>query len=594
MRFRMAKKNSNQSENLLSSRLQRTKHDGKGGRYAQQAEINIVVPEDVFPAETPLQGKNGSTAQHDNPVLGVQDIYGNGVPQTSVQQNRVTNPYQSIPNQTISQDTVGYPLQHGYGDASPVIDTASSDFGQNTSPYSSTQSSTLAGRIRQNMNDKPNTPVSNVQEFAVDASNFGENDAVNIDSGSTSNIPVVEPVRPRREPKQPKNKQPKIPASERILDGKDGNPFKKKLPLWTKIVAILSIVALLIGIPQLIFRIPAAMKPRDIEPQLLIDTSGQKAIIDYIKVQHGMEDWDKDGLTNSVDDDIYNPDNNGDGHPDGMQSSGSINIGDIISYNNVTIEVTNTKVGFSKFMNYYVFVNHEGWVKISGETGIPYIYDKKGWSEAEYKNEYGDYIIYIPHDCYLEFVPEGTTKVYRTDFLGNKSFASKESRYVKNYGAFSGIASVLLHSFLPVTEPTDNTLASIWYSDTYHIVKQNNVTKADAVAPDTSLYDISIMKDYAFTYERLYEVYDKIDNQETVLISILTPDGGEATCFIYAYDYLGNFYVADARTSKTAGMIHVIPKAQIYIKDGAKYIREWYEFEGLGFSSKQDDNLFIY
>ena len=595
MNFRMAKKNSNQSKNLLSSRLQRTKHDGKGGRYGQQAEINIVVPEDTF--------STGTSSPNESVHVIQQDIYVNDTQQTNAPQGGSgnmyqPNPYQSIPqsanNQSFFQGVAQYQPQQDFSETPPAVDTSLNNFEQNTSAYPPVQNSTLADRIRQNKSEQNNPPVLNVQEFAIDAGNFGGNGDVNAKIGFTDNADVSEPRHHGREPKQPKIKQPKVPAGERVLDGRNGNPFRTQLPIWAKIVAIISIIALLVGIPQLIFRIPATIESKNIEPRLLVDTSGQKAIIDYIKVQHGTEDWDKDGLTNSVDDDIYNPDNNGDGSPDGMQSSGNINIGDIISYNNVTIEVKNTKVGFSKFMNYYVFVNHEGWVKISGETGVPYIYDKRGWSEAEYKNEYGDYIVYIPNDCYLEFVPENTTKVYCTDFLGNKVFASKESRYVKNYGAFSGVASFFLHAFLPVTEPTDNTIASIWYSDTHHIVKQNNITKADAVAPDTSLYDISIMKDYAFSYERLYEVYEKIDNQETVLISILTPDGGEATCFIYAYDYLGNFYVADARTSKTAGMIRIIPKAQIYIKDGAKYIREWYEFEGLGFSSKQDDNLFIY
>ena len=154
--------------------------------------------------------------------------------------------------------------------------------------------------------------------------------------------------------------------------------------------------------------------------------------------------------------------------------------------------------------------------------------------------------------------------------------------------------SFLYKTILPVTEPTDFSIASTWNSDTYHIIKQNNLSKAEAKKPNDENYNMSIMKDYEFSYEKLEKLYTKIDAKETVLISIITKDGSEATCFAYAYDYLGNIYVCDAKTSKTAGMIKITPKVQSYYKDGNKFMREWYEFEGLGFSTEKGDNLFIY
>lgn len=539
----MAKKNQKQSENnLLSERMKKTEHGKKNGRYAQQAEINIFVQEEnTQPAQ-----------QFDN----------------DIRQNTRSHGYQQ-PIQPTYDDNVSF---------------------ENPQNQHNSVGNSFSDRLRkqQQTSEMPN---SNVQEFTFNADD--ENDEMRIDP----NAPPVFDDRysdmyrnrkPRKEPRQ----KPTPEIGENALDGSNGNPFKKTIPKKIKLAIIFTIIGLVLIIPQLVFRIPALIDIGDRTTLKTVDSS--EALTDYIKVQQGVADFDKDGVLNASDTAVFDPDENRNGIPDSQPDYTFVNKGDLLTYENITIEAQNQKVGVSKFLNYYVFNNYKGWAKITNETGIPYIYGTNGWTEADYNKENGTYYVKIPKDCYIEFVPEGTVRVYATDLFGEKIFAQKESRYVKDYGIFAPITSVLLHTILPVTEPTDCSLASIWYTDTYHIVKQKNLSKAEAIAPDSTTYDLYSLKTYKFSYDDIYKMYEKIDNKETALISIITKDGKEAIAFAYAYDYLGNIYVADAQTSKTVGMIKIIPKSQVYYENGSKYMREWYEFEGVGFSSTNGDVLVIF
>lgn len=551
----MAKKPNQSEENLLSKRLKKTDHGDKKGRYSQQAEINIFVPNNEVQNNPPAYQDNQSfVPQYEDP---------------NQQQGFVSNNSEQF-NQQSMQEQPMY--------VEPTFDIPSEQRQQHTGGNSF--------RDRFQKSEQLQTP--NVQEYTFPAD--GENAVHSEEMQFDNRYADMFRNKKKKSIEKPKDEHQ---IGEHALNGKNGNPFKKSLSQKTKLIILIASIAAILIIPQLIFRIPALIDTKD-SLALELNLKGQQTILDYIKVQNGVGDWDKDGILNANDKDVFDPDTDKNGIPDGEADKDFLQIGSVIKYENVTLEAQNRKMGVSKFRNYYVFKNYKGWVKISDETGIPYIYKSNGWTEAKYSIENGDYMVEIPCDCYIEFVPKGTKIVYRTDLFGDKTFASEESRYVKSYGGFAPIASFFYKLLLPVTEPKDATIASIWYSDTYHIVQQNNINKAEAIKPDSSNYKLTALNDYEFTYDKLQKIYDNIDNKKTTLISIVREDGSEAICFAYAYDYLGNIYVADAVTSKTAGIIKINPMSQVYHKDGQNYIREWYEFEGLGFSSDDGDKMFVF
>lgn len=571
----MAKKTPNQSpeQNLLSKRMKKTDHGDKKGRYSQQAEINIFVQDEQShnPNNQPFIPQYGEPPTQPNNTFN-----GNQNPQFG-NQPQYQDVYQGDNQTPIYEQPQTY--------AEPTFDI----------PQQTQQPQQPTGNSFRDRFQKQEPPAQNqprVQEFT-----FNSDDEYVDETTQSTEMQFDERYTNmfRDNQKKKTEKRPKrtYAVGENALNGKDGNPFKKKMSKKARIIVLVSCIVTALLIPQLIFRIPALIDVKD-DMMLELNVSGKQTITDYIKIQNGVADWDKDGITNASDNDVFDPDANRDGIPDGMESKDFLDIGGVMKYENVTLEIQNEKMGVSKFLNYYVFKNYKGWVKISNETGVPYIYQSNGWTEAEYTVEGGEYMIKVPKDCMIEFTPKGTKPVYRTDFLGDKTFATEESRYVKSYGGFAPVLSVLLKSFLPVTEPTDASIASIWHTDTYHIINQNNIHKAEAVQPPKDNYKITILNDYEFTYDKLYKIYDNIDDKKTTLISIIREDGSEAICFAYAYDYLGNIYLADAQTSKTAGVMKVTPMCQVYHKDGQNYIREWYEFEGLGFSSADGDKLFVY
>lgn len=608
----MARKNKDEA-NLLSQRIKRKSVDEEN-RRGKKTEFNIVVnneEQSTFDTQQPFV-----PSQPDAEFYSQQNQYppqsdGGYSPQQSAYPPPIDYGYNIHPQDALAQQesyaqqiTAHVPTKEEFDTTIPVqiptpLETPQYEpqpvFVQEEVPQTVTepiererkpQKQSFVSRL-----GKSNDNVS-PSEFTFQADvpqqpqthQFGDTtDTLNFDDRYSNMF--------RKKPK--KTERQKSQIGDNAIDGRSGNPFKKDLPKRTKIILISIVCAIALLIPQLVFRIPATIKPENTLKISTISESSQ-TVIDYIKVENSTKDWDKDGILNVDDDHVYNPDADRNGVPDGKGELDFLEIGSIIQYANVTVEAQNVKMGVSKFMNYYVFSNYTGWAKITKESGIPYVYTKVGWREAEYKLEAGIFYIKINEDCLVEFVPKDTKPAYGTDFFGEKIFSNEEARYIKSYGGWSEIFATFLKSFLPITEPTQTTLSSIWYTDSYHIVKEKNIAKAEAKQPDATNYKISALDNYECSYANLQKIYDTIDNSETALVSIIQKDGSEAICFAYAYDYLGNIYLADARTSKTAGVLNIKPCAQVYHKDGQNFMREWYEIEGLGFSSAAGDIMIVY
>lgn len=450
---------------------------------------------------------------------------------------------------------------------------------------------------KMNRNRSNDVAQNTNHEFTVFAnSDEDENISSNI-SYDTHNPLYSDMYKKQKKNKKKEKKQKPVNKNTQteILDGKNGNPFEKKIPAKTKLIIAVSIILSFLIIVELVCRVPALISENPSKPALVLIEDKNNTIQNYIKVENGLSDWDGDGILNAEDEYVFNPDVNSNSLPDSVKTKDKfIDKKEIITYENITIEAKNQKFGVSKFLNYYIFSNYNGWAKIENEEGIPYKYTDNGWKKATYKKDGSTYFVQITGNCRIEFVPEDTQKVYVTNIIKENIFGTSESRYVKNYSFFAPVYANLLKLIFPVTEATSKTLGTVSYSDTYHVIQYKNLHVAEAVYPDSSNYELKTLINYECSYEKLYKIYEAVDKKNTNLISIITKDGKEATGFVYAYDYLGNLYVADAKTSKTVGVIQITPKAQVYKINDKEYIREWYEFEGLGFSSKDGDTLIVY
>lgn len=535
----MAKKNNEGKKSLLSERMKKTPHHDNNGAFSQQTEINIFVSQDQ-PDPNPQFNPNipqNQTGQYYQPSQEIFQQQSNPIPQNDFQKPSTNGKFHI--NDTPSQEPITTPSS-----ITPLIE----------------------------------------QEFVFDADGSGS---------GTLQEEYVSPFAKSKKPKKVKKEKPVHQYGENAITGENGDPFARKpIPKKAKLIILCSLLAFILIFPQLLFRIPAFFDD-DVGEFTAKVTNNTKEINEYITVQNGMQDWDKDGIANSTDNDVWNPDMDRNGIPDGETSKSFISANTTITYENITIPVDKANVGMSKFLNYYTFSNYKGWAKIDNVSGIPYIYQDNGWTQAKYRKDGNTFYVYIPSDCYIEFVSKDVIDVYRTDLFGDRAFASKTARYVENKGAFAKIESILLKLILPSTEPTKYTIASVWHTTNFHLNAEKNIVKSEALKPSKENYNMAILKDYEFSYNKLYSLYDNTDNGKTTLISFITKDG-EVTCFAYAYDYLGNFYVADAQTSKTLGKITVTPKSQVYYKDSKMFIREWYEFEGIGLSSENGDKMFIY
>lgn len=308
------------------------------------------------------------------------------------------------------------------------------------------------------------------------------------------------------------------------------------------------------------------------------------------------EDFDNDKIVNGEDKDPYNPDSDLNGIIDGDISSSPIKSQTKVSNEKAEITVSNNLSGIKKFDNYYVFTDYKGWAKFDDTQGFPYIYRNCKWKEAEYQHK-GNYIyVYIPgDDCRIEFLKDKPVPVSVIRLFGGTfAYANGKSASVKNVG----FAKYIFDAFFSVLLPQENGsgwgIGSIQQTTDYHYALYRKDTTAPAVIGTYDLTTPDRYMSYNNSLSELENIYAMIDEDHTVLCSFQS-DKGECLGIVYGYDYLGNLYIADYRTGELVGMLNIIPKSQIITSGDERMIRDWYEFNGLGFSSAEGDRaVFIF
>ncbi len=310
---------------------------------------------------------------------------------------------------------------------------------------------------------------------------------------------------------------------------------KRKLKGWHKVLIgvslFLSVVVILTAL-RLPERIGMIQAPAEAEVEVSVNiTQRYKGLIRELLDSEQDLNWDGDGLKNGADPNPWDCDTDRNGIPDGHKPVNFIKGEVPISHNGIKAIITSSQAGFTSYRGRYYFHSVVGWVGISGEKGTPYYYTGTGWKKCEYE--------YIEDICYVNIT--GTCII---------EFSESDKPKLQDV-------------VLPI-EPAECTVRP---DDRYTLANS-----------PLSLLD---------------KIYAKIDNGETVQVSIMT-DAGEQLLIVYGYDHLGGLYVADTENRSENSKIQIIVRPQVYFWGGKITMRSFFEFSWGEFGSANGDILTVF
>lgn len=410
------------------------------------------------------------------------------------------------------------------------------------------------------------------------------------------------PVRKKR-----KRKADKIPITSETEMARSasirkpvGKELFKKFKLWVTPKHILVTVAIVLAVclaanhlPSLIYNaLPERYQTTPDTKHTITVNTDTAELIDQVLVSNPDADFDGDGIPNNEDSAPYDLDADSNGIVDGTSADEAASITEetVIQSGNAQFSVTGLSGGVMYFRNMYV-ASISGWVKFTGETGVPYLYDGVHWELADSYTEGDSVFVYMEDGNRLMFLPEASERVTSVTIFG-KTFsyagAANESG-AANLRFFRHVADAFFKSVYPKASLYAYNIGSWRNTTVYH----KSLEESPTVAP-------SVIGSYTLTEERfavydnslsaLEEVYALIDGGHTAVCS-LQGTQGEALGIVYGYDYLGNLYVADAETQQPCGIIYITPHSQLTAGADEIMLRAYFTFEAFGFSSKNGDRL---
>lgn len=272
------------------------------------------------------------------------------------------------------------------------------------------------------------------------------------------------------------------------------------------------------------------------------------------------EDFDGDGIFNSLDENPFDQDADRNGVIDSNDTlSFKCNTG--VKTGDITFIPETSQCGVTEMYGYYIVNGYaDGWLKIDGfSTFFPYIYDDKQWKPAEFEVNNGSLLVYIPNDyCYLRLLPE------RSDYISTLYIFNKELSF--DYETIGGrVLDGILTVFYPYRSecPYDigcreRTIEAIGEGDddvmadkTYTVINKSNLSR---------------FKQMPLTDTDLRNIYMSISHNTTRILSVQS-DEGEMLLIAYGYDYMGNLYVADYNDTSKRSKIEVRPYSHLVMDE---------------------------
>lgn len=368
-----------------------------------------------------------------------------------------------------------------------------------------------------------------------------------------------------------------------------------------KIIVISILVFMFLGfiyIPQ--FFIADELKDEPISVKL--DSDSLRMVTQYAKDNPSL-DFDKDGIVNSIESDkkinIFNWDCDGDYVLDGVEASFGTNplINDttVKTYINEQLGASGQdyKTPFSDngcilwasdldsrvygsitktFNGNYRVSNFKGYIKFP-DCKQAYKYENGIHSKLKYNKE---------NDCYYvdgdyEIVAGEELKMTNVLTLFNKTYYISDN-IISNALSFILPDKGFITSKMLAKIDTDPADASS------HIIADIQIESLKKEDKRFGKNDIDLSD--------LTKVKEIIDEGTPIYVSLLNPTKGEFIAVVYGYTENGNLLICDAKDKKYIDTLVVKECSGNYLnKDGSFVKREWYEFSGLGFNSKDGDRI---
>lgn len=313
-------------------------------------------------------------------------------------------------------------------------------------------------------------------------------------------------------------------------------------------------------------------------------------------------DFDNDGLLNEDEWDnetnIFDPDTDGDGYWDEYEIDHEMNPNKKDSFEKAIKsddEKSNTDLDTPykdedvvlwpdsyedkaygvviKDFNGYIIRNFKGWAQFPNSIHR-HVYNYKDGKLEKLKYREKEDAYYIKEDSYIIITEKEITSNYRFSFAG-------QPYIIKN-----NVIGNILCFLLPEKGKTYLKCQEIPQLN----IKEENTTTRVKVVEYSNGYEERLTKN-TNTTDDLSKVWNTIRNGKCVYVSFFNEEKGESIGIIYGYDYEGNLLIADPETGTYAGKMNITLYGKKILRDKNIEKYTWFEFEGLGFSSENNDRI---
>ena len=342
------------------------------------------------------------------------------------------------------------------------------------------------------------------------------------------------------------------------------------------------------------------------------DESGVRNLLEYAR-DHPGDDFDSDGLINSEETaygtDPRNPDSDGDGVSDyaeiylyntrpgekdrqletvmakrlkelGVRYSDPWKVHDVVLWaDDLSSRCSGTLI---PTLRGYRFTAFSGWAQFPGEVYAYRIEDGRH-IPLEYREAENAWRVDAKDlDAEVILYAEKQPSAWLLDISGR--------RYFVEDGTLASVLDLILpkaHSFLTCRETVLLDLEDL----------EITATVTGTVMPDIDRTDLSRFGECTNEFSSLTAVYSSVLSGRPVPVSLQSPASGEVICLVYGFTEYGDLLIADSAgvTTDASGnpwMLEIIERAAITIdRNGEIRQREYFDFDGLGFSSARGDKI---
>ena len=223
----------------------------------------------------------------------------------------------------------------------------------------------------------------------------------------------------------------------------------------------------------------------------------------------------------------------------------------------------------------YRFSNFDGWAKFPNGK---YAYKYENGIHTLLKYKESDNAWRIDGDYTVVLTDEKPSEVNLFSFFDKKIYL-KDNWF---------------NNFIEIVLPNKGliTCNKMWLDDTFIDISIEKSIKFNDIKYDNT--DYSRFSSNDISLERLSSVYKTIDAGEVLLVSLFNEDKGEAIMVVSGYFKNGDLLLSSLDNGKQT-RLSIYPQAAKELNNNNNIVqRQWFEFFGAGFNSKDNDTIHFF